>query len=265
MKQNLHRPKTKDICEPPKPPIWTAKPETARLVRRQFRATLKWCQAHGYVELNAAGEAIDGALASMPTVKSHFRALPYGERSAALETINASRATPTKKLALQFLILTTARTSEILGATWDEMDAEVRVWRIPGQRMKSGTDHRVPLSMPALDVLERAEALDDGSGLVFPSSFRRGRKMSNMTLTKVLRDTGLAKRSTVHGFRSSFRVWCADTGKPREVAEGALAHTVGGVEGTYFRSDLFEHRRRLMDSWAAYLTGSDAKDVTLHR
>ncbi len=88
--------------------------------------------------------------------------------------------------------------------------------------------------------------------------------MSNMTLTKVLRDTGLAKRSTVHGFRSSFRDWCAHTGKPREVAEAALAHTVGGVEGAYFRSDLFERRRRLMDSWAAYLTGSDAKVVTLH-
>ena len=184
-------------------PIWTAKPETARRVRRHIRATLKWCQAHGYVEFNAAGEAIDGALPSMP--------------------------------------------------------AEARLWRIPGQRMKSGTEHRVPLSMPAFDVLERAEALDDGSGLVFPSSFRRGRKMSNMTLTKVLRDTGLAKRSTVHGFRSSFRDWCADTGKPREVAEAALAHTVGGVEGAYFRSDLFQRRRQLMDSWAAYLTGADAK------
>ena len=246
-------------------PIWTAKPETVRRVRRHIRATLKWCQAHGYVEFNAAGEAIDGALPSMPAVKSHFRALPYGELSAALETINASGATLTTKFALRFLILTAARTSEILGATWDEMDAEARVWRIPGQRMKSGTEHRVPLSMPALDVLERAEALEDGSGLVFPSSFRRGRKMSNMTLTKVLRDTGLAKQSTVHGFRSSFRDWCADTGKPREVAEAALAHTVGGVEGAYFRSDLFERRRRLMDSWAAYLTGSDAKVVTLHR
>ena len=246
-------------------PIWTAKPETARRVRRHIRATLKWCQAHGYVEFNAAGEAIDGALPRMPAVKSHFRALPYGELSAALETIDASRATPTTKLALRFLILTAARTSEILGATWDEMDAEARVWRIPGQRMKSGTEHRVPLSMPVFDVLERAEALDDGSGLVFPSSFRRGRKMSNMTLTKVLRDTGLAKRSTVHGFRSSFRDWCADTGKPREVAEAALAHTVGGVEGAYFRSDLFERRRRLMDAWAAYLTDSDAKVVTLHR
>ena len=245
-------------------PIWTAKPETARRVRRHIRATLKWCQAHGFVEFNAAGEAIDGALPSMPAVKSHFRALPYGEVAAALDTIQACRAKPSAKLALRFLVLTAARTSETLGATWDEMDAEARVWRIPGARMKSGTEHRVPLSVPALDVLEEAEALDDGSGLVFPSSVRRGRKMSNMTLTKLLRDTGLAKRSTVHGFRSSFRDWCADSGKPREVAEAALAHTVGGVEGAYFRSDLFERRRRLMDAWAAYLTGASATVVTLH-
>ena len=82
-----------------------------------------------------------------------------------------------------------------------------------------------------------------------------------MTLTKVLRTTGLADRSTVHGFRSSFRDWCADTGKPREIAEAALAHTVGGVEGAYFRSDLFERRRALMDQWATYLTGAEAKVV----
>ena len=86
-----------------------------------------------------------------------------------------------------------------------------------------------------------------------------------MTLTKVLRDTGLAERATVHGFRSSFRDWCADTGKAREVAEAALAHTVGGVEGAYFRSDLFERRRCLMDAWAAFLTDSDAKVVALRR
>ena len=244
-------------------PIWTEKPETARRVRRHIRATLKWCQAHGHVQFNAAGEAIDGALPKMPAVKSHFRALPYAEVPSALETVQASRASLTAKLALRFLILTAARTSEIRGARWDEMDVDSRVWRIPGERMKAGTEHRVPLSGAALAVLEHARALDDGSGLVFPSPVRHGCRMSNMTLTKVLRDSGLAERSTVHGFRSSFRDWCAETGKPREIAEAALAHTVGGVEGAYFRSDLFERRRRLMDSWAAYLTAADTTVVTL--
>ena len=131
-----------------------------------------------------------------------------------------------------------------------------RAWRIPGERMKSGAEHRVPLSYAALEVLERARVLDVGSGLVFPSPIRAGRPLSNVTLTKVLRTTGLAAKATVHGFRSTFRDWCADTGKPRQVAEAALAHAVPGVEGAYFRSDLFERRRRLMDSWAAYLTVS---------
>ena len=246
-------------------PIWTAKPETARRVRRAIRATLKWCQAHGFVEFNAAGEGVDGALPKMPAVKSHFRALPYREVASALETIQASRASLTAKLAFRFLVFTAARTSEIRGARWDEIDVDSRLWRIPGERMKNGTEHRVPLSAAALDVLDQARALHDGSGLVFPSPVRRGCQISNMTLTKVLRDSGLAERATVHGFRSSFRDWCAETGKPREIAEAALAHTVGGVEGAYFRSDLFERRSRLMDSWADYLTGSHAKVVSLHR
>ena len=130
--------------------------------------------------------------------------------------------------------------------------------------MKAGAEHRVPLSEAALDVLGQARRLDDRSGLVFPSPIRRARALSNMTLTKVLRDTGLADRATVHGFRSSLRDWCADTGKPRELAEAALAHAVAGVEGAYFRSDLFARRRRLMDRWAAYLAGAGAKVVALH-
>ena len=129
--------------------------------------------------------------------------------------------------------------------------------------MKAGAEHRVPLSDAALAVLGQARPLRNKSGLIFPSPSRAGRPLSDMTLTKVLRTTGLADRSTVHGFRSSFRDWCADTGKPREIAEAALAHTVGGVEGAYFRSDLFERRRRLMADWAAYLSGDDAKVVPL--
>ena len=234
-------------------PIWTTKPETGRKVRRNIRATLKWSQAHGFVQFNAAGEAIDGALPPMPAVKAHFRALPYSEIPEALDTIQTSSASQVAKLALKFLIFTAGRSGEVRGAMWTEMQGDI--WKIPGERMKAGTEHRVPLSAPALEVLEQAQTLDDGSSLVFPSPIRRGRTLSNMTLTKVLRDTGLAERATVHGFRSGFRDWCADTGKAREVAEAALAHTVGGVEGAYFRSDLFERRRCLMDAWAAYLTG----------
>ena len=236
-------------------PIWTSKPETARRVRRHIRATLKWCQAHGFVHFNAAGEAIDGALPRMPAFKEHFRSLPYSKIGEALDTIHASPASLTVKLALKFVIFTAARSGEVRGATWAEISGDV--WKIPGERMKAGAEHRVPLSVPVLALLEEARTLGDGNGLIFPSPIRRGRELSNMTLTKVLRDTGLAERATVHGFRSSFRDWCADTGKAREVAEAALAHTVGGVEGAYFRSDLFERRRHLMDAWAVFLTGAN--------
>ena len=130
--------------------------------------------------------------------------------------------------------------------------------------MKKGREHRVPLSDAACDVLAQARLLADGSGLVFPSPTRTGQPLSNMTLTKILRDRGLAERATVHGFRSAFRDWCAETGKPREIAEAALAHTVGGVEGAYFRSDLYARRRVLMDQWASFLTGAEAKVVRLY-
>ena len=245
-------------------PIWTTKPETGRRVRRCIRATLKWCQAHGLIQFNAAGEMIDGALPRMPAVKAHLRALPYGEISAALIALEASGSLLAAKLALPFGILTAARPGEVRGATWAEIHLEERVWRIPGKRMKAGTEHRVPLSEPACDILDRARLLEDGSGLVFPSPVRRGRPLSPQALTRVMGAIGLAERATVHGFRSSFRDWCAETGKPREIAEAALAHKVGGVEGAYFRSDLFQRRRHLMDQWAAFLAAVDTSVVSLH-
>lgn len=244
-------------------PIWTSKPETARRVRRHIKATLQWCIAHGHADSNAAGEGIDGALPKMPAVKAHFRALPYSQVASALQRVQASGASDAGKLALRFLVLTAARPGEVRGALWTEIDVERRLWHIPGHRMKNGQEHRVPLSDAAIAVLEQARALDNGSGLVFPSPVKQGNRISNVTLTKILRTTGLAKQATVHGFRSTFRDWCADTGKPRELAEAALSHSVGGVEGAYFRSDLFERRRRLMQRWADFATDRDARDATV--
>ena len=245
-------------------PIWGRKLETARRVRQRVRSVLRWAHAHGYVRENMAGEALDGALPSLTARKSHFRALPYREVPRALETVRESPASLPARLCFEFLVLTAARSGEARNATWAEMDTEAREWRIPGERMKGGREHRVPLPDAGLGLLEQARALDDGSGLVFPSPLRSGRPLSDMTLTKILRDRGLAERATVHGFRSAFRDWCAETGKPREIAEAALAHTVGGVEGAYFRSDLFARRRALMDQWAAFLTETEAKVVRLY-
>ena len=245
-------------------PIWTVKPETARKLRQRIRTILRWAEAHGHVAYNVAGEGIDGALPAMPAVREHYRALPYREVAAALETATASRSSLAAKLCLHFLVLTAARSGEARGATWDEIDLDASEWRIPANRMKAGVEHRVPLSEVALGTLEQARSLRDASGLIFPSPTKPGRPLSDMTLTKVLRATGLAERTTVHGFRSSFRDWCAETSKPRELAEAALAHIVGGVEGAYFRSDLLERRRRLMVDWARYISGDDATVVQLH-
>ena len=233
-------------------PIWTAKAETARRVRQRIRAVLSWAQAHGFASGNVAAEGIDGALPKVNGRKTHFRALPYREVGAALAIVEASPASLAARLCFRFLVLTAARSGEARGARWSEIDTVVREWRIPGGRTKTGAAHRVPLSAEAMAVLDRARALDDRSGLVFPGR-QRGRELSNMTLTKILRERQLAERATVHGFRSAFRDWCAETGAPREVAEAALAHTVGGVEGAYFRSDLYERRRALMEAWGAFV------------
>ena len=135
-------------------------------------------------------------------------------------------------------------------ATWDEFDLEEVVWTVPGERMKAKREHRVPLSGRALEVLNEARALSDTSGLVFPSPM--GKVLSDSPLSKLLRELDIA--AVPHGFRSSFRDWAAEcTNAPRAVMEAALALVVGGVEGAYARSDLFERRRKLMDDWAAYL------------
>ena len=245
-------------------PIWGTRIETARRVHQRIRTVLGWAMAHGFIEHNVA-DAITGALPTMPAVKEHFRALPYQEVKVALETVEASQALLAAKLCFRFTVLTAARSGEAREAVWSEIDRDAREWRIPGVRMKNGTEHRVPLSQAALAVLEQARTLKDESDLLFPSPLKKGRPLSNMTMTKLLRDVKLADRATVHGFRSSFRDWCAETGKPRELAEAALAHTVGGVEGAYFRSDLIERRRRLMDQWAAYLSQERGTVVPLVR
>ena len=247
-------------------PIWTTKPETARRVRQRIRTVLKWAMAHEFVEHNAAGEGIDGALPAMRRFKAHHRALPYAEIPAALETIDASTTGMAAKLCLRFLILTAARSGEARGAIWSETDLGNRLWTIPAERMKGGAEHRVPLSGAALAVLEQSRLLRDDSGLMFPSPRKRGSSISDMALTKTLRDCGLADRATVHGFRSAFRDWAAErTNAPHAVMERALSHAVAdAVEAAYARSDLLERRRGLMQQWGEFVTGAGAAVVRLH-
>ena len=236
-------------------PIWSTRPETSRRVRQRMRTIFRWAMANELIETNPAGEAIDGALPSMPKVKAHLRALPYQEVGSALKTVDASQTSLAAKRCLRFLVLTAARSGEARGATWDEIDLDSATWAIPTSRMKAGVEHRVPLSDQALDVLTLAQQLEDGSGLCFPSPLRPGRMLSDMTMTNILRKSGLADRATVHGFRTSFKTWTMEqTDTPWAVGEAALAHQLGGsVEQAYARSDLFVRRQTLMQQWADYL------------
>jgi integrase len=156
--------------------------------------------------------------------------------------------------ALEFAILTAARTSEVLGARWQEFDLDNAIWTVPGKRMKGGKEHRVPLSPAALEIVE---AVKSDSDLVFPVGDQSGR-----AIYRELKRMGIG--TTAHGFRSTFRDWAGESGIPREVAEAALAHVVGNkAERAYARSDLFERRRALMKSWARYCAGSDPDVVPL--
>ncbi|MCY4453733.1 MAG: tyrosine-type recombinase/integrase [Immundisolibacterales bacterium] len=240
-------------------PIWNDKRETARRVLQRIGAVLKWAVAGGHRDATPI-EAVRAALPKNGAKRKHHRALPHAEVRGALETIRASQAWPSTRLALEFVVLTAARSGEVRGMRWDEVSGDV--WTIPGSRTKAGREHRVPLPGAALAVLEAARELSDCApdSLVFPS--QRGRALSDMTLSKAMKDRGID--AVPHGFRSSFRDWCGETGIARDVAEAALAHVVKDkAEAAYARSDLLERRADVMERWARYVTGERAAVVRL--
>ncbi|WP_419927288.1 tyrosine-type recombinase/integrase [Candidatus Poriferisocius sp.] len=231
-------------------PIWHEKSETARRVRLRIRAVMDWAIANSHRSDNPAGEALSPVLPKQAAQTTHYPALPHEEVKGALEKIQNSVAQAPTRLAFRFMVLTASRPGEALGATWSEIDLQAREWAIPAERMKMAAQHRVPLSKQALAVLDEARCLPAGPGLVFPSA--TGRELSDATMSKLARMLELG--AVPHGFRSSFRDWCADTGVAREVAEACLAHAVAGVEGAYKRTDFFDRRRPVMEDWAAYVT-----------
>lgn len=179
----------------------------------------------------------------------HHAALPYGEISAFIAELKAQEGV--SAAALEFAILTAARTNEVIGARWDEINLADRLWTIPAERMKGGREHRVPLSAPALAIVDNMAAIRSGE-FVFPGG-KEGRPLSNMGFLMLPRGMGHGEL-TAHGFRSTFRDWAAErTGFPAEVAEMALAHAVSDkVEAAYRRGDLFQKRRQLAEAWAKF-------------
>ncbi len=243
-------------------PIWTAKPETATRVRGRIESVLNWAKARCYRtgENPAAWKGhLDNLLPARSKIAKvkHHAALPYHQTGQFIEALR--RQDGVAPLALEFAILTAARTGEIIGARWDEINLAEKVWAVPASRMKGGREHRVPLSAEALAVLNKVSQGEPGD---FVFAGRKKRPLSNMALLMVLRRMGQPDL-TAHGFRSTFRDWAAErTNFQAEVAEAALGHVVGDkLEAAYRRGDFFEKRRRLMEAWGEFAT--KAKDASV--
>jgi integrase len=236
-------------------PIWTEKPETASRLRGRIENILDWATALGLRHGDNPARW-RGHLAKLLPRKTrirkvaHHAALPHAEIGAFMAEVRKLGNTAGR--ALEFLILTAARTGETLGAKFSEVDFATRTWVVPAGRMKARREHRVPLSPAAMAVLQAMHAVKE-SAFIFPGE-RESRPLSPNAIAQVMGRMMGRGDVTVHGFRSSFRTWAAErTSFPREVVEAALAHVAGDkVEAAYQRSDLFEKRRKLMNQWAAW-------------
>jgi len=235
-------------------PIWTTKPTTAKRVRQRIGSIMAWAVAQGYRTDDPAGTAITKALPKNNGPKKHLAAVSHREVAAAVRKVRASGGYHPVRLAAEFAVLTAARSSEVRGAQWSEIDREAALWTIPASRMKAGREHRVPLAAEALSVLVEAAGYSepwDPSAFVFPN--KKGRELGSWQLSKLV--AGLDMGGTLHGFRSTFRDWCSYQSVPREIAELCLAHRIGSAaEQAYARGDVVERRREVMEAWAQYLT-----------
>ncbi|MDA1072004.1 MAG: integrase arm-type DNA-binding domain-containing protein [Proteobacteria bacterium] len=233
-------------------PIWLAKPETARRVRQRIGTVLDWATTAGHRRGANPATLVGPGLARQTDMKAqkHHEALPYEEAPALVKALRSGPPDITR-LALDWTLLTAARTGETIGTTFDELDLSEAVWNVPAERMKGGKPHRVPLPPRCIEIVQQAKDLGAHEHL-FPGA-RRGRPISNMAMLMWMRRAGYT--ATVHGLRSTFRDWAAEqTGFPRDICEAALAHALKDkVEAAYRRSDLFAKRRDLMNAWAAYI------------
>ena len=232
-------------------PIWNAKPTVAKRVRQRVSKVMLWAVGLGYRDDNPAGDALDAVLGNVGKghVVKHHDSVPHGEVADAIAKIRASNRVIGVRLAFEFLILTAGRTNEVRNAEWEEIDLESRTWTIPGEKMKAGKEHRVPLSDRAIELLEQAREIGR-NGIVFPNE--KGNIITDKVLATAARK--LALGGTPHGFRTSFRTWCQETGVPNDVAETAIAHVEKNkTKAAYARSDYFDARKPVMQDWADYL------------
>lgn len=242
-------------------PIWTGKPETARRLMQRIKAVLDVARSKGFRTGENPVVAIRdaGVLPKIRAAPKHHKAMPWRDVPALYADLSGRSAMAAK--ALMFTCLTGARTGEVLGMCWDELDLDAGIWTCPAERMKTGQPHRVPLTAEMLSILEPLKAMR--SEMVFEGQ-KRHKPLSNMAMLMLLRRMKI-EGVTVHGFRSSFRDWAAEVANaPREVAEMSLAHKIGSdVERAYARSDLLDRRRVLMERWCGFVTGAPDKVVRI--
>jgi integrase len=242
-------------------PIWLDRPETARRVRQRIKLVLDWAAAKGYrPSLDLSG--IAKALPRPPKSDNHFKAMPYSDVPAFVGTLKDSGET-VSRLALQFLILTAARSGEVRGATLAKIDMDAATWTIPAERMKAGKENVVPLSNPALAILERMATIRKTDvAVIFPGI--KNQPLSDMTMLKIMRDRSLP--FSVHGFRSAFKTWAVEaTSFPDAVSEAALAHIdANKVRAAYSRTDFRQQREGLMAAWANFIGDGGATVHTIH-
>ena len=240
--------------------IWLRIPETARRVRQRIGTVLDNAHARGWRDQEAPMRSVSKGLPKQPKVPNHFAALRWQEVPDFITNMPAAiKASDTVLKAIEFTILTAARSGEVRLATWGEIDLKNAAWKIPAGRMKAGVEHKVPLSDRAVKILQEI-GVGNKDALIFQGR-KAGRPLSDMSLTMPLRRANLG--ITVHGFRSSFRDWCSEaTQTPREIAESCLAHAVGDkTERSYSRTDYFEKRRDVMRLWASYCSGGTVDNV----
>ncbi len=247
-------------------PIWTTKAETASRVRGRIEKVLDAAKAKGFRDGENPARwrgHLDHLLPRPPKLaRGHHAAMPYEDVAAFIVKLRKREAT--SALALELCILTAARSGEVLGMRWPEIDLDKKIWTVPADRMKAGREHRVPLSPRVVAILRRLEKVKAGE-FVFPGQ-AKGKPLSNMAMEMVLRRMNI-QDATVHGFRSSFRDWAGNVSNfPREITETALAHVIGDkAEQAYRRSDALEKRRKLMDAWAAYCEPKTSANVVQMR
>jgi integrase len=245
--------------------IWIDKSDTASRVKQRCSVVMDWCVAQEICDSNPVG--VVGKLLPKQQSKRdrvvHQPSMAWSDIPAFVDEVIHNGKTSLSKLMLEFLILTAARSSEVRGLTWDEVDLAKAVWTVPANRMKTKVKHRVPLSVRAIEILIAQQSKNDHPNLVFPSI--GGKTPSDMIITKLLRDHKIisseaGRIATAHGFRSSFRNWASENGYPRDLAERSLSHLIiSETERAYHRTDLLNQRRYMMEKWSEFVCGTEGK------